>query len=133
RALRIKLGMTVQTGAIILTYHRIADPDSDPLLLSVSPSCFADHLNVIRKHYRAISLQDLVQRLTRRETLSGLVAVTFDDGYADNLQRAKPMLERYEVPATVFVASDAVGRVTEFPWDELERLLLQPGEVPQTL
>ncbi len=56
------------------------------------------------------------------------VAVTFDDGYADNLQEALPILEKRGVPTTFFVASGFVGgREEAFP-DELDRLLLQPSK-----
>jgi peptidoglycan/xylan/chitin deacetylase (PgdA/CDA1 family) len=54
------------------------------------------------------------------------VAVTFDDGYRDNLEVAKPLLERHGVPATVFVASGYVEDRREFWWDELARLLRAP-------
>jgi peptidoglycan/xylan/chitin deacetylase (PgdA/CDA1 family) len=59
--------------------------------------------------------------------------ISFDDGYADNLEQAKPWLEAYEIPATVFVAAGQVGQQEEFWWDELDRLLLQPGTLPSTL
>jgi peptidoglycan/xylan/chitin deacetylase (PgdA/CDA1 family) len=61
------------------------------------------------------------------------VVVTFDDGYADNLHHARPLLERNEVPATVFLTSGAIGSSREFWWDELERILLQPGALPERL
>jgi peptidoglycan/xylan/chitin deacetylase (PgdA/CDA1 family) len=48
--------------------------------------------------------------------------VTFDDGYADNLYEAKPLLEKYEVPAIVFICTGALGR--EFWWDELHRRIV---------
>jgi peptidoglycan/xylan/chitin deacetylase (PgdA/CDA1 family) len=59
--------------------------------------------------------------------------ITFDDGYADNLHHAKPLLEHYEIPATVFVTGGHVGSQREFWWDELDRLLLQPGSLPRKL
>ena len=61
------------------------------------------------------------------------MVVTFDDGYADNLYNAKPLLDRYDIPATVFVTAGCIGQEREFWWDELERLLLQPGTLPETL
>ncbi len=43
--------------------------------------------------------------------------ITFDDGYKDNLLEAAPVLEKYKVPATFFVATDYIGGRTQFPWD----------------
>jgi peptidoglycan/xylan/chitin deacetylase (PgdA/CDA1 family) len=59
--------------------------------------------------------------------------ITFDDGYADILRRAEPLLERYGVPATVFVVTGAIGQRHEFWWDELDGLFLQPGTLPDEL
>jgi peptidoglycan/xylan/chitin deacetylase (PgdA/CDA1 family) len=59
--------------------------------------------------------------------------VTFDDGYAATLGQARPLLDRYEIPATVFVPTNALSQAREFWWDELDRILLQPGILPPTL
>ena len=61
------------------------------------------------------------------------VAVTFDDGYADNVECGKPLLEQHGIPATVFVTTSYVGQEREFWWDDVERLLLMPGRLPETL
>lgn len=128
-----KLGFPVQAHGIILAYHRVANAEGDPQALCVTPRHFAEHLDVMRRGFRVLSLQDMVRRLRARASLSGTVAITFDDGYADNLHNAKPLLERYDAPATVFVVSTYVNSFTEFWWDELERLLLQVGTMSPTL
>jgi peptidoglycan/xylan/chitin deacetylase (PgdA/CDA1 family) len=61
------------------------------------------------------------------------VAVTFDDGYADNLQNALPAMKRYGVSGTVFIATGYIGRNCEYWWDELDRFFLQPGRLPDTI
>jgi peptidoglycan/xylan/chitin deacetylase (PgdA/CDA1 family) len=79
-------------------------------------------------------LQRLSQLLLNENNLPDRsVVVTFDDGYVDNLHNAKPVLERYNVPATFFLASGLIGQEQEFWWDELDRLLLQPGVLPASL
>jgi peptidoglycan/xylan/chitin deacetylase (PgdA/CDA1 family) len=78
-------------------------------------------------------LQQCISGLRQGTLPNRAVVVTFDDGYADNLYNAKPLLERSEIPATVFITAGYVGRQREFWWDELERLLLPPASLPRTL
>lgn len=120
-------------GVIILLYHRVAELSSDPYLLSVTPQHFAEHLEVLQQSHSLIPLSQLSQTLQDGKLPHRSVVVTFDDGYIDNLCNAKPLLEQYGIPATVFVASGYVGQDREFWWDELDRLLLQPGILPETL
>lgn len=61
------------------------------------------------------------------------VVLTFDDGYADNLHNAKPLLEKYAVPATVFVTTGNMLKGSTFWWDRAESLILGAGPVPETL
>jgi peptidoglycan/xylan/chitin deacetylase (PgdA/CDA1 family) len=60
------------------------------------------------------------------------VVVTFDDGYADNFLNARPLLEQFDIPAAVFVASGYLNS-RGFWWDELDAVLLRPGLLPGTL
>ena len=119
--------------AVILMYHRIGDPGCDPWHLAVRPERFAEHLNVLRCNARPIGLRRLAKELGEGTLKPGAVAVTFDDGYANNLHEAKPLLEQHGIPATVFVTSGMVGRDREFWWDELEAILLAPRKLPQAL
>ena len=119
--------------ALILMYHRISDSGCDPWGLGVTPERFAEHLKVLRREARPMCLRRMTKELGQGTLKPGAVAVTIDDGYANNLHRAKPLLERHEVPATVFVTTGMVGRNREFWWDELEAILLAPGDLPQVL
>jgi peptidoglycan/xylan/chitin deacetylase (PgdA/CDA1 family) len=118
---------------VVLLYHRVARPVADPQLLAVTPEQFADHLALLADRFEPVPLPDLVARVQAGRESRDVVAVTFDDGYADNLLAAKPLLERHGVPASVFVASGLLGSGRRFWWDELERLLLRPGRLPSPL
>ena len=118
---------------LILLYHRVVDLTSDPQLLSVTPKHFNEHLEILRNQAHPIKLQELNEYRRNRDLPKRTVIVTFDDGYADNLREAKPLLERFDIPVTVFVTTGYTGRQLEFWWDDLERLLLQPGSLPGTI
>jgi len=109
-------------GALILGYHRVAYVQKDPYEVCVSPENFAEQLEALRKFASPVSLSQLVQQLKEGSLPPKTVAITFDDGYEDNFTVAKPLLEKHEIPATVFVCNGCAG--SEFWWDELERLVL---------
>jgi peptidoglycan/xylan/chitin deacetylase (PgdA/CDA1 family) len=111
----------------------VADLQTDPWGLAVTPDQFAEHIEVLRQRTQPLSLQQLICRLDRDDLPRIAVAVTFDDGYVDNLLNAKPLLERYDIPATIFLTSGAIGQTREFWWDDLDRLLLQQGTLSKTL
>lgn len=119
--------------ALILMYHRVVEREPDPQLLAVSPQHFAEQLHIIRARYHPISLTELVHAMSARHIPQRAVVVTFDDGYADNLHNAKSLLEKNQIPATIFVTAGLIGQPQELWWDELERLLLQPGRLPKEL
>src|SRR5882724_10394467 len=133
RQARHRLKCRLAPPAIILMYHRVAELTNDPHLLVVTPEHFAQQLDAIRAYGVPLRLQDLVRSLQQGEVPRRAVVVTLDDGYADNLEHAKPLLASHGVPATVFVTAGQVGRSREFWWDELDRLLLQPRPLPPVL
>jgi peptidoglycan/xylan/chitin deacetylase (PgdA/CDA1 family) len=126
-------GQRLTTRAAILMYHRVVDVDLDPWGLCVTPEHFAQHLAILQQFCQPISLQQLTQAHREGKIPQRAVAITFDDGYVDNLLNAKPLLEQYQIPATVFVTTGKVGQNREFWWDDLERVLLSPGKLPEKL
>jgi peptidoglycan/xylan/chitin deacetylase (PgdA/CDA1 family) len=90
-------------------------------------------MEVLTRHFHPLDLQQFIDRFCSGQLPPRSIVVTFDDGYADNLWNAKPILARHDVPATVFVTTGYVGTDREFWWDELERLLLEPGVLPASV
>jgi len=116
---------TLSSSSIVLMYHRIGQSCSDPFALSVSSEHFAEQMEVLAGGFHSVHLEELSGSSPKSLANQVSVAVTFDDGYADNLYAAKPILERFGIPATVFVTSGNLGTGREFWWDELARLILE--------
>ncbi len=109
----------------VYVYHSIGRSPSDPWGLTVAPGNFSQHLAAMRAMGTVVDLEhSLAGDGWRRPRRSGRrFAVTFDDGYVDNLVAALPALERHDVPATVFIATHFLGR-PYFWWDRLAELVL---------
>jgi peptidoglycan/xylan/chitin deacetylase (PgdA/CDA1 family) len=115
-------------GPAILMYHRIATPGVDPWGLAVSPERFAEQIQVLRARRTTLSMDAFAARLQSGDLPHDAVALTFDDGYLDNLCQAKPILEAAGVPATIFLTTGLIGSGEEFWWDELARMVLFRAE-----
>lgn len=88
----------------ILIFHRVL-PTPDPLIpWEPDARRFEWQVKYLSKIFNVISLSDAVDRLQLGTLPSRAACITFDDGYADNLTVAAPILQRYGLPATVFVA-----------------------------
>jgi peptidoglycan/xylan/chitin deacetylase (PgdA/CDA1 family) len=118
---------------VILCYHRIFEPKTDPHLLSVSPENFRQHLDVIRRLGQPMCLDELVDAGPREDFPRRGVLITFDDGYRDNFENAFPLLREAGLPATIYITTGNLGLDREFWWDDLERLTLGAAELPKLL
>src|SRR5690606_19975235 len=79
---------------VVLMYHRIANADTDPWDLAVSPQHFEEQLQVL-KNYNVVSLEVLEWIIADRSPPNRTtVVITFDDRYIDNYQNAKPLLDK---------------------------------------
>lgn len=113
---------TPHQKALVLLYHRVGSIAPDPWSLCVTPEHFEEHLQVLQR-YRRVRLDQIVPG--ERSWSGPRVAVTFDDGYADNFEIARPLLERFETPATFFITTGGIDSHLEFWWDELERIVFR--------
>lgn len=128
-----QLRAAVQRHGLVLMYHRIAEPASDPWDMAVSPAHFADHLDVIRRYGQCLPLAEFAERMGSQDRPRRMIAITFDDGYRDNLLNAAPALEARDMPATVFVVSGTVSSGQDFWWDALARVFLTAPTLPESL
>ena len=109
--------------ATVLAYHRVASPAHDPWHLAVTPGHFDGHLGELGR----IGRVDVPRRGADHAVLRRVggtrrpFAITFDDGYVDNLDKAVPILERHDTPATIFIATGMLDEPS-FWWDVLGRL-----------
>jgi peptidoglycan/xylan/chitin deacetylase (PgdA/CDA1 family) len=89
----------------ILIYHRVL-PEVDSLFpLEVTAESFDKQLTVLKKHFNVLSLTEAISRLKSGTLPPRSACITFDDGYADNVSIALPILKRHELHATFFIAT----------------------------
>jgi peptidoglycan/xylan/chitin deacetylase (PgdA/CDA1 family) len=115
-----------EASARILYYHRVND-DNDPFFPAISTQLFEQEMRFLRRHYTVVSLSELLERLTG-EAAKPVVAITLDDGYRDNYRNAFPILERYGLPATIFLTTGSMD-TGEALW--FERLALACKRTPR--
>lgn len=110
----------------VLRYHAICGPEghsyADPSIC-ISPAAFERHVKYLASNYRVLPLPEAVAALRNHKSLPvNAVAVTFDDGYADNLWAAR-LLARHGVPATFFLTAACIGAEQPFWPAEIRTLI----------
>lgn len=103
--------------AIVLAYHRVGQGDDGWWGMRVSERNFAEQLELLRRDWEPCSLAEALTPPTHLPDRR--VAVTFDDGYVDNLTTAAPMMLEAGVPGHLFVATGFMERRQGYWWDAL--------------
>ncbi len=125
-----KIWYSLKPGARILIYHRVS-VRSYYDQLSVDPDNFDAQIKWLSENRDLKPLPIVIDDIRAGRTRKNTVAVTFDDGYLDNLENALPVLEKYNVPATIYVTSDfASQKVSHYRYrSEKKRLHLNWQEI----
>lgn len=114
------VGRKVRRGRgplVVLMYHAVADTSSDPFDLAVPPEQFADHVAMLARSFELVEADAI-----RTPSAAMRVAITFDDGYVDNLEVAAPVLAAAGAPAAFFVNTPRPGPRDAW-WDEIVHAL----------
>ena len=93
----------------ILIYHRVLDKPSALFPEEVDAERFDRQMRYLARNFSVLPLLEAVQDLKHGTLPRRACCITFDDGYADNLTVALPILEKYGLTATVFVATGYVN------------------------
>ena len=134
RVLRLASGVRKPGARLsILVYHNLCRAEdlyngSKPYFRvrpQLTTTAFAKHMEVVHDTYPVVSLTDGVDALRQGTLETDTVAITFDDGYRSFKTLAFPILQSFELPATVFLTTDYVNENRYYWWDELNQLAYQ--------
>lgn len=110
----------------ILVYHRLTLQEPSylafrpNLVLAVHQKNFEEQLIYLSKNYQCLSFNDFYQGIVAGNLPKNAVTLTFDDGYLDNLELALPLLEKYKIPAMIYITINNVETDRLLWWYELE-------------
>jgi peptidoglycan/xylan/chitin deacetylase (PgdA/CDA1 family) len=111
-------------------YHRVTELVDYAYKIAVTPDHFRQQMTLLREAFQPVGFEELAEAVRRGSIPRRAVAITFDDGYADNYINALPILEECQIPATIFVSSGYVDSDREYWWDDLERIFLSTHVIP---
>ncbi|HPB39049.1 MAG TPA: polysaccharide deacetylase family protein [Syntrophorhabdus sp.] len=103
---------------IIMCYHHVLREDDERIKflqpgMYVTTKTFDLHIRYLSNHYQFTRLESLMDF----HGCNKICAITFDDGWADNYEFAYPILKKYRVPATIFIATNYIGSC-KWPWPD---------------
>ena len=112
----------LKNNVLILMYHKV-DSFDDPVGLSVPPDVFRQQILTLKKYFDVISLDEIVVRLSANSCERPAVAITFDDGYVDNYENVLPIIQEYNIPISIFLAT---GYIYQSPlyWEKINAVVL---------
>lgn len=117
-----------RSDVTILMLHGVMDKVQssswEPLRPQLSRRALDDALQILSRYYQFVSLSDAVEMVAGRQPVRFYsLALTFDDGYRNNLTQALPVLQQYGVPATFFIVPGHIEQRTPFWFDRLDYAL----------
>jgi peptidoglycan/xylan/chitin deacetylase (PgdA/CDA1 family) len=105
----------------VLLYHRVIDLKYDPQLLCVSPDNFENQLSTLKKEGIFLDIEEFTDILSSGKNFpKNSFLITFDDGYADNLVNAVPLLNSLNLPSVFYISTAGIGTEKLMWWDELD-------------
>ncbi|WP_029232398.1 polysaccharide deacetylase family protein [Butyrivibrio sp. VCB2006] len=111
-----------------LLYHRIQKLEKDIWGIACSPQSFELQMKILKEHFEVVPIDDIIVCTDKDR-----IIISFDDGYKDNYENALPILEKYNIPAVIYVSTGNIGSDKEFWWDEIERIICSNEKCPDNI
>lgn len=106
----------------ILLYHRVEYLDDDYNMQAVTPDNFESQMCYLSEHYDVLSLDSSIEDWFENGSRDAVI-ISFDDGYYDFLHNAVPVLEKYHIPATIFITTGNIDSAQENWTDSILRAI----------
>lgn len=114
-------------GATILSYHQVVPFIQKEGLLSpseyISTELFEKHLIWLKKKYEILPLSELLYRHKNGLNIDRTISITIDDGWRNAYTQAFPLLNKYQVPATIFLTTDFIGSKHPIWFSAINRII----------
>ena len=119
-----------QALGMILMFHHVSDADEGKFAPNAHLTIHPDFLDAVirllkRRSIDIVSLDEARQRIFNPVNDRRFAVFTFDDGYRDNLTTALPVMKKYDVPFTVYVATGLIEGTADLWWRGIEALIRQ--------
>lgn len=125
----IASGIGKKKKLLIMIYHRVLDEPDFMRPGEVDRTVFTWQMQLIAKHFNVLPLSEALERMQNDTLPPRAISITFDDGYADNYTQALPILQKFNLTATFFIANGFLngGRM----WNDtvIEAVRHFPGQV----
>ncbi len=110
-------------SCVVLLYHHFSD--DTPKSTSISPALFEQHLQYLQENdFKVLPLQSMLEHLDTGSLPDKCVVLTADDGYRSIATNAYPLLKKYQMPMSVFVATDASDKKYKaiMSWQQMQAI-----------
>ena len=116
----------MKSESVIIMYHRISPRQEEWALPRIRPETFEAHVRHFCRDYEIVSLEMLLESSREKASVHRkMLAITSDDGYKDNYTYMFPILRKYSLPATIFLATGHINSDKLLWWDEVGYAILQ--------
>jgi len=114
-----------KSGVIFLMYHSTPETNED-YLFTTNKNSFEMQVKFLSEHCNVLSVSQGLEKVFDKESPEDKlsVAITFDDGFKNNLDIAIPILEKHQLPATIFLTTDFISNSNNsfLNWEQVEEL-----------